>query len=109
MRSPSPPTASPRSGSLTVGIVDGHLAAVLVSRRWTPILGAALVVAACALLAVTPRGAITVPIAAVLGAGAGIAMRDRPGIGRRGLAVGFVAACAEAAVVAAFAGRTGAL
>ena len=53
------------------------------------------VAAACALLAVTLRGVITLPIAALLGIGIGIAMPDVDGLDRRIVGLGVAAGAAR--------------
>jgi peptidoglycan/xylan/chitin deacetylase (PgdA/CDA1 family) len=71
--------------------------------------GAVAIVAACALIAVTLRGVITLPIAAILGLGVGIVVPDVRQTDRRLVAVGVVAGAVELGVCALVGGRIAAL
>src|SRR5436305_10580946 len=64
-------------GALVVAAVVARATSILVVRRGLAPLGVVFVAAAAVLLAATPRGVITVVIAAVLGAGGGIALPAR--------------------------------
>ena len=71
--------------------------------------GVAATAVACALLAVTPRGVITLLIGAVLGLGIGIAMPDTVGTDRRIVGLGVVAGVVELTLSALLGGRIAAL
>ena len=91
--------------SLLVAAASARAGALSVRRAALAPVGVIAVGVGCALLAVTLRGVITIPIAALLGLGIGIAMPDVDGLDRRIIGMGVVAGAVELTVCALFGGR----
>lgn len=96
------------SAAVVAGLAAAREGALLARPRLT-LLGVALAGVGLALVGVTPRGAITVLEAIVLGAGVGLVLPRRDGIELRLVGAGAAAALLEAALLVELAGRTGAL
>ncbi|HEX2383909.1 MAG TPA: polysaccharide deacetylase family protein, partial [Acidimicrobiales bacterium] len=97
------------AAAFVVAALTARLASASVRRAPLVPVGVIAVLAACALLAVTYRGVITLPIAAILGTGIGMAMPDLDGIERRVVALAVVAGAVELTVCALIGGRNAAL
>jgi peptidoglycan/xylan/chitin deacetylase (PgdA/CDA1 family) len=95
--------------SLLIAALSARAGALSVRRAALVPVGVIAVGVACALLAVTLRGVITLPIAAVLGVGIGIAMPDVEGLDRRTIGLGVVAGVLELTVCALIGGRVAGL
>jgi peptidoglycan/xylan/chitin deacetylase (PgdA/CDA1 family) len=95
--------------SIALALLCARVTAVLVRRAALVPLGIVATAVACVLLAVTLRGVITLPIAAVLGLGVGISLPDIEGLDRRRVAIGVAAGAAELLVAALIGGRVGGL
>src|SRR5205823_7509711 len=95
--------------ALFVALVAGRAGAVLVRRPALAPVGVVVAGIGCVLLAVTPKGVITLPIAAVLGAGVGIASpafdASELQANRGHLIAGLVAGFVELAICALIGGR----
>jgi peptidoglycan/xylan/chitin deacetylase (PgdA/CDA1 family) len=91
--------------SLVVAAVSARAGALRVRRAAFAPIGVIAAVVACVLLAVTLRGVITIPIAAVLGLGVGIAMPSIEGIDRRRVGFGIAAGAIELLAFAWVGGR----
>jgi peptidoglycan/xylan/chitin deacetylase (PgdA/CDA1 family) len=91
--------------SLAVAAVSARAGALRVRRVALVPIGVISAAVACVLLAETLRGVITIPIAAVLGLGIGIAMPSLDDIDRRSVATGIGAGAIELAVFALVGGR----
>jgi peptidoglycan/xylan/chitin deacetylase (PgdA/CDA1 family) len=95
--------------SLVVAALSARAGAYSVRRIALVPVGVIAVAVACLLLAVTLRGVITIPIAAVLGLGVGIAMPEVEGLDRRKIGLGVGAGAFELAVFALIGGRVAGL
>jgi peptidoglycan/xylan/chitin deacetylase (PgdA/CDA1 family) len=95
--------------SVAVALLTARAGAALVRRVAMVPVGVVSAVIACLLLAVTPRGVITVLIAAVLGAGVGVTLPamaiDAFGSNRRDVTFGVAAGAVEITVFALIGGR----